>query len=264
MRLPNRAERKAYNKAHKTHYTLQDFALMYAVNGIQKGEDISWLKPYLPTDMISHKDNWDLFPDGTKVKLSYEGITSRPPRYLSLEFKDWVEKNKEEEFTVFRDPEDKDRKGLVAVRYVDSAKDTEQSKTWLFDMYSDLLVWSPEDNDYVNPQRVEDRENEIANVKQSLAVCDSLDVTVEEKEYNRIEEIRKILKKHEDGVKKIADPIEWQNMDSELQDIIEKMTTLPEEEIPAEEEKIEEQPEETVEAPAEVVAEENTTQGGEE
>ena len=66
MKILNHKERRAYNKAHKTNYTFQDFALMYAVNGIQKGQDISWLKPYLPMDLLAHKDNWELFPDDTK------------------------------------------------------------------------------------------------------------------------------------------------------------------------------------------------------
>ncbi len=255
MRLPNRDKRKAYNKAHKTHYTLQDFALMYAIDGIQKGQDISWLKPYLPMDLIAHKDNWDLFPDGTKAKLNYEGIMSRPPKYLSDEFKAWVEENKEEEFTLFRDPEDKNRNGLLALHYVDAEKDTDFSKTLLFDLYSDLFVYSELENTYVNPQKIEDLENQIANVKESLKLCDALDIDTYE-ETKQIVSIREALEEHEDGKKVIADPVEWQNMDSILQNILEKETTTPE---------TEEQPQEDgLEVAAEEVVEEKTTEGGEE
>ncbi len=249
MRLPNRKERRAFNKKNKTNHTLQDFALMRAINGVQQGEDISWLKPYLPVDLVPHKDNWELFPDGTVVKLNYEGIMARPPKYLSDEFKAWVEENKDEQFKIFRDPEDENRKGLLGLHYEDETKDTDFSKALLFDMYSDLLAWDKIDNDFVNPQRVEDRENEIANVKQSLIMCDSLEVEVSEEEYKKIEDIRKALENQENGTSVIADPLEWQNMDSILQAILDK-------EIPSSEEE--------VDSLIKDVVEENTTKGGEE
>lgn len=254
-RLPNRKERRAMNKANKRRMTLQDFALAYAVQGLQKGEDISWLQPYLPTDAITHKDNWDLFPDGTKAKINYEGVTSRPPKYLSTEFRDWIEENKEEEFTINRDMEDAERKGLVSLRYIDESKDTEQSKLWLFDLYTDLLVWSDLENTYVNPQKVEDLINELDNVKQSLALCDTMDLEAEEQDYQDIEKIRQAIDDHEKGAKFIADPVEWQNMDSILQNIILKTTDSSEDDIP-----------QMVEAPAEEPVEENketTEEGGE-
>ena len=254
MRILNHKERRAYNKAHKTNYTFQDFALMYAVNGIQKGQDISWLKPYLPMDLLAHKDNWELFPDGTKVKLNYEGVMARPPKYLSPEFKEWIEQNKEEEFTIFRDPEDKERKGLLALRYLDETKDTDFSKTLLFDMYSDLLAWSELEKNYVNPQKIEDLANEIANLKQSLNMYDKLDIEVKEEEYKKIEDIRKALEKHENGTSVITDPIVWQNMDSDIQAILEKETTIPEAE----------DSEESPEVSAEETVEEKNIEGGEE
>ena len=237
---------------------------MYAVNGIQKGEDITWLKPYLPADLLSHKDNWDLFPDGTKVKLNYDGVMARPVKYLSDDFKAWVEENKEEEFTIFRDPEDKDRKGLLALRYVDEAKDIDFSKTLLFDMYSDLLAWSELEKTFVTPQKIEDLENGIANVKQSLKMCEGLDAEVEEEDYKKFEEIKKSLEDHENGTNVIVDPVVWQNMDSDLQVILENATTLPETEEPEENNgaPVEEAPVE--EAPVEEVEEQNTTEGGEE
>ena len=254
MRLLNHKERRAYNKAHKTHYTLKDFALAHAIDGIQKGQDISWLKPYLPMDLIAHKDNWELFPDGTKVKLNYDGIMSRPEQYLSQEFKAWVNENKEEEFTIFRDPEDKDRRGLLALRYVDETKNTDFSKTLLFDMYSDLLVLSKLENNYILPQKIEDLENEIANVKQSITMCDELNLEVEAEDYKKIEDIKKSLETHENQTNPITDPIIWQNMDSELQTILEKATTLPEMDTT----------ENNSEAPTEEVEIQKTNEGGEE
>lgn len=267
MRLPNRAERRKYNKEHKTHATLSDFALAYAIDGIQKGEDISWLKPYLPTDLISHKDNWDLFPDGTKVRLNYDGIMSRPARYLSEELTNWVEANKDEEFTVWRDPEDKTRRGLVSVHYLDVSKDTDLSKTWLFDMYSDLLVWSADTNTYMDPQTVEDIENTIADVKQSLTLFDSLNVPVSDDDYNKVGNIRKALQSHEDGEQTISDLNEWTNMDSDILAIVEKMTTP--DEVLDEEKTVIEEAVPTEEEPSTNAAEEvvdqkdNMTEGGE-
>ena len=221
MRLPNRAERRAYNKKNKSSYTLQDFALSRAIQGLQSGENIDWLKKYLPTDMVAHKDNWELFPDGTKVMLNYEGINARPKKYLSDQLKNWVEENKEEIFTIFRDKEDPDTKGLISVRYVDSTKDTEMSKTWLFDLYSDLLVWSDEENKFVAPQKVEDVENELTNVKQSLALLDNMeDFPVYGGKRNMVEKIRENIHNHENGIEYITDPVEWQNMDSTLLELI--------------------------------------------
>lgn len=253
--LPNRAERRKYNKQHKTRATLQDFALAYAVKGIQNNEDISWLKPYLPTDLIAHKDNWDLFPDGTKIKLNYEGVMSRPQKYLSDEFKAWIEVNKDEEFTIFRDPEDENRKGLIAVRYIDESKDTEQSKAWLFDLYSDLLVWSKYEDKYVLPQSIEDMENQLANVKQSLAMIKELAVEdVTEEENAVIEYATQAVQDHENGARVIANAAEWGNIDSDLQTIIEKIVTP--DDLGSEEE---EEESEVIEGPAEVIEEEKAT-----
>lgn len=255
MKLPSRKQRRDYNKKHKTSFSLQDFALMYAVSGVQEGKDISWLKPYLPTDLIPHKDNWDLFPDGTVVKLNYKGIHSRAPEYLTDEFKDWVEENKEEKFFVYRDPEEKDRRGLVSLRYVAESKNTDFSKALLFDLYSDLLVWSDLEKNYILPQKREDLENRIADVKQSLLLCDDFGIAVSDETRAKIEKIKKDVEEHENGTKIIAEPVEWQNMDSILQNIIENEMTIDD---------VEDTAKEVEDVVGEFSEQEETTEGGEE
>lgn len=225
MRLPNRKERRNYNKQHKTSLSLQDFALAYAIQGAQKGEDISWLRSYLNPEMFPHKDNWDLFPNGTEVRLNFDQIMARPDKYLSEEFKNWVIDNKEEIFTVYRDPEDKSRKGLVTLHYKDESRDTEQSLTWLFDMYSDLLVWSKENNDFVDPQKAEDLSSEVANTKETITMIRQLFIdNIPEDILPALEKAEEKIEKHESGEEYIGNPVEWQNIDNELQVFLKEAT----------------------------------------
>ena len=228
--LPNRTMRRNYNKKNKTNLKLQDWALAKAVNDIQEGKDVSWLSNYVSTDMLPHKDNWDLFPNGTKVKLNVQQIMSRPAKYLSEEFSNWVQANGEEEFLINR-PESETanqaNKGLIPLRYVDSTKDTELSKTWLFDIYTDLLIWSEADHDYVNPQQIEDAANAFADTEQSLAMIDTFaDQLPEDTNWEKIEGIRSAVAAHKDGTTIITDPIVWQNYDSELQAILDGVKPL--------------------------------------
>lgn len=244
MRLPNRAERRKYNKQNKTSLSLQDFALAYAVQGVQKGEDISWLRSYLNPDVFPHKDNWDLFPNGTEVRLNVDQIMARPEKYLSEEFKNWVMDNKEEIFTVYRDPEDKSTKGLVTLHYKDATRDTEQSLTWLFDMYSDLLVWSKENNNFIDPQKAEDLSSEVANTKETISMIKQLlGEDIPEDITSVLDTVTNKIEKHEAGEEYIGDPIEWQNMDNELQVILKDVTDSFESE-----EQIEETEEENINA----------------
>jgi len=234
--IPNRAQRRAYNKKMKKKYTLQDFAIARAVEGMQNGEtDFTWLKKYVPQDFITHKDNWDLFPNGTKVKLNSEAILSRPQEYLSADFKAWVEENKEEIFTVVRDPENKENKGLVSVHYLDDTKDTEQSKTWLFDMFNDLYVWNDYAMNYLDPNEVESFINAMDNTKESLTVfenIDNLSRELEDEDLKKIDEIRSQIEKYDKqkGVEKLeVSSTNWSNYDSTLQNLITKYTDFPEE-----------------------------------
>ena len=222
--LPNRKMRRYYNKQNKTNLKLQDFALAKAINDIQEGKDVSWLSKYVSTDMLPHKDNWDLFPNGTRVKLNTTQILSRPPKYLSEEFSKWVQDNAEEDFVIRRpesEEENKLNKGLVPLGYVDAEKDTDESRTWLFDIYTDLLVWSEADQSYVSPQRIEDATNAFADVEQSLTMIDTFAGQLpEETPWTKIEAIKAAVSGHKDGTAQIMDPIVWQDYDSQLQAIL--------------------------------------------
>ena len=251
-------ERRKFNKQNKTTLSLQDFALAYAVKGAQKGEDISWLRPYLDPNMLPHKDNWDLFPNGTNVRLNYEQIMARPEKYMSQQFKNWVDNNKEEVFTVYRDTENpSNNRGLVTLHYLDETRDTEESLTWLFDMYSDILVWSKEFNDYVDPQKVEDLSNEIANTKESFAIVTQLfGEEIPEDILPTINEISDKIDAHDNGEAYISNVVDWQNMDNELRVIIEDGADFDEEETEETEETEEDQEEIDEETTPETVVEE--------
>lgn len=222
-RLPNREERKAYNKAHKTHYTLQDFAMAFAVQGLQKGEDINWLRPYLPKEAFPHRDNWELFPDGTLIRLNVEHLLDRPVQFLSKKFMDWVNENADETFVLYRDKENADRRDLVGVHYQDPSKDTTMSLTWLFDLYYDLLVWSELENKFVEPQRIEDQENAKDDVKQLITLLNETDADLlpEEKEALATAETR--MKNHEMGIEVVYEPMAWQNTYDSLQTILDRI-----------------------------------------
>ena len=248
VRLPNRQQRRKYNQVYKTNLTLQDFALNKAVEELQAGRDVSWLSNYISADMLPHKDNWDLFPDGTKVKLRADRILDRPAKYLSEKFVDWVKANQDEEFVISREKkEGENTKGLISLRYAEEGKDTDESKTWLFDLYADLKVWSDADQDYVEPQRVEDREAAVDDVRQSLALVKNFEQSIPENspDWDKIRTIETAYNEHTLGNIIISEPTTWQDYDSQLQTILEAATmtatTESEEETEPEEETQEQQ-----------------------
>lgn len=125
----NRAERRAYNKKHKTSFTREEFeaALLFArlkAGGVDYAE-LAKSSPYV------HMDNIELVPDGTLVKLNYDNIKTRPQDDLTDKFKSWIEENKDKEFHITREGS---RDSLVCLQ------EDESEVKWLFDLYSDILV----------------------------------------------------------------------------------------------------------------------------
>lgn len=87
-------------------------------------------------------DNTVTLPEGTKVKLNYESLTSEPtyPKKVNR-YREFVENNKDKIFTVKYDEKYKDRPVLVSF-----AEDTNEVK-WLWHCESDLIVVENVEND---------------------------------------------------------------------------------------------------------------------
>lgn len=138
----NRAERRAFNKQHKTNYTKQELETAMALARLQSGQGLeeSMIKN-LVENGVAHLDNYELVPDGTEVMLNYEEIQRRPQQDLTDEFKNWVEENKEKVFHLTREGsqnslvclEEDMRKAVLDGEEVDAPR-------WMFDLYSDIMV----------------------------------------------------------------------------------------------------------------------------
>ena len=126
----NRAERRAYNKKHKTSFTKEDFEIALLMGRLKAGGDVDFEELARQSPYV-HLDNVELVPDGTLVKLNYEAIKSRPQGDLTDMFKKWIEENKDKEFHITRE---QSRDSLVCLEEDDS------EIKWLFDLYSDILV----------------------------------------------------------------------------------------------------------------------------
>lgn len=130
MDTMNRAQRRAYNKLHKTSYTKEQFEAALLLARLNAGGDFD-LEKLAATSKFLHMDNIELVPDGTVVKLNYDNIYSRPQDELTDKFKTWVEANKDKEFHITREDA---KDSLVCLEEDDS------EVRWLFDLYSDILV----------------------------------------------------------------------------------------------------------------------------
>ena len=147
----NRAERRAFNKKHKTSFTREEFDKIMALARLEMGkysrEDLAKVGAF------EHYDDEELVPNGTKVKLNYESILKRPRAELSDEFLRWVTKHRYAEFHVTRE---EGNHSLVCLEEDERYKTVDGEKVkapkWLFDLYSDLLI---EDNgEWVMPGKV--------------------------------------------------------------------------------------------------------------
>lgn len=150
-----RAERRAYNKKHKTHFTREQFDAMIAVARIQSGiYDFSDLS--VGSDFI-HMDNLDLVPEGCACKLNYEAIKSRPQADKTPGFLEWVEGHKDTELHVTRENA---VNSLICFkedeRYTVDAETGAQVRIspWLFDVYTDILI-KCEDGSYKTVLEIE-------------------------------------------------------------------------------------------------------------
>ena len=126
----NRAQRRAYNKKHKTSYTKAEFEAALLFARLSAGGDVDFEKLAASSPYV-HMDNEELVPNGSLVKLNYENIYSRPQDDLTDKFKAWVEENKDKEFHLTREGA---KDSLVCLQEDDS------EVRWLFDLYSDILV----------------------------------------------------------------------------------------------------------------------------
>jgi hypothetical protein len=80
-------------------------------------------------------DDFKFLPEGLKVKINYEEITSRPTyNRMRQEYRDFVEKNKNEIFTVEYDDKHKEKPYLVCF------KEDDTPLKWLWEISSDLIV----------------------------------------------------------------------------------------------------------------------------
>ena len=130
MDTMNRAQRRAYNKKHKTAYTKEQFEAALLLARLNAGGEFD-LEKLAATSKYLHMDNIELVPDGTEVKLNYDAIKSRPQGDLTDKFKEWVEVHKDQIFHITREGS---KDSLVCLQEDDS------EVRWLFDLYSDILV----------------------------------------------------------------------------------------------------------------------------
>lgn len=150
----NRQQRRLYNKQHKTNYSKQDFDIAEAFRRVKEGNmDLSDLD--LPYDVM-HLDNEEIAPSGIKCKLNVEGIMKRPVTMLNEEFVKWVYENQDKEFTLSRENVKNSLVGLA-----EDCAEAESKK--LFDLFTELLIFDEENQEYVMPEVLQTRKYESSN-----------------------------------------------------------------------------------------------------
>ena len=150
----NRQQRRLYNKQHKTNYSKQDFDIAEAFRRVKEGNmDLSDLD--LPYDVM-HLDNEEIAPSGIKCKLNVEGIMKRPVTMLNEEFVKWVYENQDKEFTLSRENVKNSLAGLA-----EDCAEAENKK--LFDLFTELLIFDEENQEYVMPEVLQTRKYESSN-----------------------------------------------------------------------------------------------------
>lgn len=154
-----RAERRAYNKKHKTKLSRDQFNTLVAIARIQSGNyNLQDLK--ISEDLI-HLDNYELVPEGCECKLNYEAIIARPHQDKLPEYIEWVEANKD---TVLHVTRENTKNSLIAFREDERYKVDPQTNAtvrldpWLFDVYTDILVKN-EQGDWVTVLELETQTN---------------------------------------------------------------------------------------------------------
>ena len=150
----NRQQRRLYNKQHKTNYSKQDFDIAEAFRRVKEGNmDLSDLD--LPYDVM-HLDNEEIAPSGIKCKLNVEGIMKRPVTMLNEEFVKWVYENQDKEFTLSRENVKNSLVGLA-----EDCAEGENKK--LFDLFTELMIFDEQNQEYVMPEVLQTRKYEPIN-----------------------------------------------------------------------------------------------------
>ena len=96
-----RAERRAYNRKHKTKLTREQFDSLIALARINAG-NFNFSDLQVSPD-FAHADNYELVPEGCPCKLNYDAIMSRPQADKVPEFLQWVKEHKDVELHVTRE-----------------------------------------------------------------------------------------------------------------------------------------------------------------
>lgn len=183
----NRAERRKFNKLHKTSYSKKDFDMAILLDKMKRNQGLSDEDiETLMTMNVAHYDNEELVPDGTQVKLNYEAIKSRPQKDLSDAYKAWLEENKDKEFHISRENVESSLVALAEdLREVEIDGVKKKAPQWLFDLYSDLYIMY--NDEYHTMQEILDAEypvevsDEDAEKIRNAANEAGLDVPSEEK-----------------------------------------------------------------------------------
>ena len=146
----NRAQRRLYNKQHKTNYNRHDFNLFEAMGRIRQGN-------YNLSDLdlgaeIMHADNQILAPDGTKCRLNLEGIMTRPKENTTPEFRDWVTRHRDDIFTITREGVERSlvalEEDVCEVPNYDENGNKLPYVRYLWDLYTDLLIYDSATDSY--------------------------------------------------------------------------------------------------------------------
>lgn len=138
----NRAQRRKFNKEHKTSYTKEELEVALALARLQSngGIDVETLQT-LVNHGVAHLDNEKLVPDGTIVKLNSEAILSRKLEDYTPEYIEWIKENKDKEFHLMRE---ENAQSLVCLEEDNRIKEIDGQMVscpkWMFDLYSDLLI----------------------------------------------------------------------------------------------------------------------------
>ncbi len=147
----NRAQRRKFNKEHKTTYTKEEFEIAIALARLQSGTglDADALRTLMQHG-VAHLDNEELVPTGTEVKINADEILSRKATDYTEEYRSWVDEHKDDIFHLMREEgknslvclEEDNHTGVVDGNEVVADK-------WLFDLYTDILVKDKDTNEWV-------------------------------------------------------------------------------------------------------------------
>ena len=125
----NRADRRKFNKQHKTNYTKEQMDGLEFIAKMHAGEiDVKTFSELSKMPFI-RLDHELIAPDGTEVKLRADEILSRPD-IKNDKYIEFVKNNIDKILHITR--ENGAKENLVTI-------EEDQEKIWLFDIYSDLL-----------------------------------------------------------------------------------------------------------------------------